>query len=70
MAFPDYKIDVYKHIMRQIKKIITDTFRATCFKIDPQRLHNSFEVMTIFILNLLVIWVRFHVRLGFQAILN
>ena len=27
-----------------MKKIIIDTIRATCFKLDPLRLSNSFEV--------------------------
>lgn len=28
-----------------MKKLIIDTFRATCFKIDPERLVNSFEIL-------------------------
>jgi tubulin polyglutamylase TTLL1 len=28
-----------------MKKIVTDTFRATCFKLDPRRLTNSFEIL-------------------------
>ena len=27
-----------------MKKLIVDTFRATCFKLDPKRLLNSFEI--------------------------
>lgn len=37
-------IDVHKHIIPQIKKLITDSFKAVCFKIDPMRLCNSFEI--------------------------
>lgn len=33
-----------KHIVPQMKKLIVDTFRATCFKLDPKRLLNSFEI--------------------------
>ena len=43
--FPHMNINVIKHIVPQMKKIITDTFRATCYKIDPDRLHNSFELL-------------------------
>ena len=28
-----------------MKKIIVDTFKASCFKIDPDRLSNSFEIL-------------------------
>ena len=28
-----------------MKKLITDTFRATCFKLDPGRLTNTFEML-------------------------
>ena len=41
----DLEVDVLKHIVPQMKKLITDTFRAVCFKIDPKRLLNSFEVL-------------------------
>ena len=34
------KIDVMKHIIPQIRKLIADTFKAVCFKIDPNRLQN------------------------------
>ena len=37
-------IDIYKHIIPQMKKLITDTFKAVCFKIDPMRLGHSFEI--------------------------
>jgi tubulin polyglutamylase TTLL1/tubulin monoglycylase TTLL3/8 len=43
--FPDQGIDIVKHIVPQMKKIIVDTFKASCFKIDPSRLHNSFEIL-------------------------
>ena len=41
----DLEIDVIKHIVPQMKRLITDTFRATCFKLDPDRLTNSFEML-------------------------
>jgi len=28
-----------------MKKIIVDTMKATCYKLDPQRLANSFEIL-------------------------
>ena len=28
----------------QIKRIVTDTFRATCRLVDPQARHHSFEI--------------------------
>ena len=28
-----------------MRKLITDSFRATCYKIDPLRLMNSFEIL-------------------------
>jgi D-alanine-D-alanine ligase-like ATP-grasp enzyme len=34
-----------KHIVPQIKKIVTDTIKATCYKLDPGRLMNSFELL-------------------------
>ena len=33
-----------KHIVPQIKKLIADTIRATCYKLDPLRLTNQFEI--------------------------
>jgi len=43
--FPELSIDVVKHIVPQMRKIIIDTFKATCFKIDPDRLQNGFEIL-------------------------
>ena len=40
----DLEIDVLKHIVPQMKRLIVDTIRATCFKLDPPRLMNSFEI--------------------------
>ena len=40
----DLEIDVMKHIVPQMKKLIMDTIRATCYKLDPLRLANSFEI--------------------------
>ena len=34
-----------KHIIPQIKKLITDTYKSVCFKIDPLRLNNTFEIL-------------------------
>lgn len=42
---PELEVDVIKHLVPQMRKIITDTFRAVCFKLDPKRLTNSFEIM-------------------------
>lgn len=39
------EVDVIKHIVPQIKRLVADTFRATCYKLDPQRLMNSFEML-------------------------
>mmetsp|Transcript_7427 Transcript_7427/g.11616 ORF Transcript_7427/g.11616 Transcript_7427/m.11616 type:complete len:124 (-) Transcript_7427:163-534(-) len=39
------RVDVWKHIIPQIKRLIADTYRATCFKMDPLRLKNQFEVL-------------------------
>ena len=39
------EVDVIKHIVPQMKRLISDTFRATCFKLDPGRLTNSFEML-------------------------
>ena len=35
---------MYRDIVPQIKKLVTDTFRCALTKIDPARLRNSFEV--------------------------
>ena len=43
--FPELEIDVVKHLVPQMRKLITDTIRATCYKIDPKRLQNSFEIL-------------------------
>lgn len=43
-TYPQLDFDMYRDIMPQIKKLVTDTFRATCQKIDPARLQNSFEL--------------------------
>lgn len=40
----DLEIDVLKHIVPQMKSLIADTIRATCYKLDPKRLMNSFEI--------------------------
>ena len=45
MTFPDHGIDIVKHVVPQMKKIIVDTFKASCYKIDPERLCNSFEIL-------------------------
>ena len=39
------KIDVIKHIIPQIRKLIADTMKSVCFKIDPNRLQNQFEIL-------------------------
>lgn len=44
VTYPKDKVDVTRHILGQIKKIMTDTIRATYKKIDPLRLQNSFEL--------------------------
>jgi Tubulin-tyrosine ligase family len=33
--------------MPQIRKLVTDSYRAVFGKIDPARLHNSFEVISL-----------------------
>lgn len=38
-------INVESHIIPQIKKLITDTIKATSFKLDSRRLLNSFEIL-------------------------
>jgi len=37
-------IDVRRDIMPQIRKLVTDSFRAVYGKVDPARLHNTFEL--------------------------
>ena len=37
-------MDVFKHIMPQIRKLVTDSYRSVYGKIDPARLHNTFEL--------------------------
>ena len=34
-----------KHLVPQMKKLVTDTIRATCYKLDPKRLMNTFEIL-------------------------
>lgn len=41
---PELRIDFYKHLFSQIKRIMSDTFRATYKVIDPHRRHHSFEI--------------------------
>jgi hypothetical protein len=40
-------IDVWRDLMPQIRKLVTDSFRSVFGKIDPCRLNNTFEVMFI-----------------------
>lgn len=42
---PELEVDVLKHLVPQMKKLVTDTFRATCFKLEPHRLMNTFEIL-------------------------
>lgn len=37
-------IDVFRDLMPQIRKLVTDTYRSVYKKIDPGRLRNTFEV--------------------------
>ena len=53
---------MYRDVMPQIKKLITDTFRSVIGKIDPARLQNTFEVSSLQLNVFLAIWVRFHDR--------
>jgi hypothetical protein len=42
---PELNIDFYRDIYSsQIKRIITDTFRATYKNIDPNKRHHTFEI--------------------------
>ena len=41
---PSLNVDVYRHIMPQIRKLVTDSYRSVYGKIDPMRLHNTFEL--------------------------
>lgn len=38
---------MYRDIVPQIKKLVTDTFRCSVTKIDPTRLQNTFEVSNL-----------------------
>jgi len=44
-SYPSLNVDVQQHLIPQIRKLVTDTFRAVGDKIDPARLHNSFEIL-------------------------
>jgi hypothetical protein len=37
-------IDVFRDLMPQIRKLVSDSYRAVYGKIDPGRLKNTFEV--------------------------
>jgi len=39
------EVDVLKHLVPQMRKLITDSIRAVCYKIDPDRIQNSFELL-------------------------
>lgn len=41
---PELDFDFHRDIFPQIQKLIADTYKAAFHKIDPQRLHNTFEV--------------------------
>jgi hypothetical protein len=43
--FSHLQVDIFHHIIPQIRKIVADTFKATYKKLDPYRLCNSFEVL-------------------------
>lgn len=55
--FPEMKIDFFKHIMPQIKKLVTDTFRAAYGRIDPLKLNNTFEVSIHMYLYYIAVWI-------------
>ena len=38
------KVDFFKTVLPQIKKLVTDTIKACSRKLDPQRRQNTFEV--------------------------
>jgi len=42
---------MYRDIVPQIKKLVTDTFKSVVTKIDPQRLQNTFEVSLLIVTN-------------------
>lgn len=42
-------IDVFRDLMPQIRRLVTDSYRAVYGKIDPGRLRNSFEVTISFL---------------------
>ena len=41
---PNLNIDVFRHLMPQIRKLVTDSYRSVYGKIDPMRLNNTFEL--------------------------
>ena len=41
---PEMKLNMQKEVVPQIKRIVTDTVKATYKKIDPNRRHQAFEV--------------------------
>ncbi len=41
-------IDVFRDLMPQIRKLVSDSYRSVYGKIDPGRLQNTFEVSFIF----------------------
>lgn len=43
-AHPDWKIDFDGKIYPQMKKLATDSIKATYIQIDPHRRHHSFEL--------------------------
>lgn len=43
---PEMKLNMMREIIPRIRKIVTDTIKATYKKIDPNRRHHSFEVRT------------------------
>jgi len=42
--FPELNLDFYEHLLPQIKKIVTDTMRATHKKLDPNGKQQTFEI--------------------------
>ena len=65
---PEYDFDMVRDLVPQIKKLITDTFRATVHKVDPDRLHNSFEVSLTSPLTPTAIRLRLHDRRGLPTL--
>jgi len=51
---------MYRDIVPQIKKLVTDTFRSVLTKIDPARLQNTFEVNLLNLFINLAFWLRFY----------